>query len=107
MRVGYEAHAPTCTYHPRKQQKSKSKAQQTAQQKQMTEMLLGAPASEALLRARGARNERIRVEIRPKVAEAAEARIKAMREEEKGNDKEDEPAPKKKRVKLQPAWVES
>ena len=104
MRIGNEAHAPTCVYHPRKLQKSK--AQQAAGQAQMTETLLGAPASEALLRARGARNERIRVEIRPKAAEAAEARMKAMREMEKGKEENGEPMTKKKRVKLLPAWEE-
>jgi hypothetical protein len=72
----------------------------------MTENLLGAPASEALLRARGARNERIRVEIRPKAAEAAEARMKAMREAEKEREREGEPVVKKKRTKLIPAWEE-
>jgi hypothetical protein len=72
----------------------------------MTETLLGAPASEALLKARGARNERNRVEIRPKAAEAAEKRMKAMRETENGKEKEDESMTKKKRVKLLPAWEE-
>jgi hypothetical protein len=72
----------------------------------MTETLLGGPASEALLRARDARNERVRVEIRPKAAEAAEARMKAMQEAEKGKEREGEPTKKKHRVKLLPAWEE-
>lgn len=85
----------------------KSKAQQAAAQVQMAETLLGGPASEALLRARTAKNERVRAELRPKAAEAAEARMKAMREAEKEKAKEGgEPVMKKKHVKLLPAWEE-
>ena len=105
LRMGNEAHAPHCDHHPRKMQKSK--AQQAAAQVQMAETLLGGPASEALLRARTAKNERVRAELRPKAAEAAEARMKAMREAEKEKAKEGgEPVMKKKHVKLLPAWEE-
>jgi hypothetical protein len=104
MRIGEEAHAPTCIYHPRKRQKTK--AQQAAGQAQMTESLLGAPASDALLRARDARNERVRAELRPKALEAAEARMKAERERAKAEDKMESPQTKKRKVRLLPAWEE-
>lgn len=104
MRIGQEAHAPTCDYHPRKLQKSK--AQQAAGQVHMTETLLGGPASEALLRARDARNERVRAELRPKAAEAAEARMKAELERAKEGGKNESPEKKRRRVRLLPAWEE-
>lgn len=104
MRIGDEAHAPTCDYHPRKRQKTK--AQQAAGQVQMTESLLGAPASEALLRARDARNERVRAELRPKALEAAEARMKAERERVREEAKNQTPEMKKRKVRLLPAWEE-
>ena len=103
MRIGPEAHGPTCDYHPRKRQKTK--AQQAAGQAQMTESLLGAPASEALLKAREARNERVRADIRPKALEAAEARMKAERERAK-EDVNQNPDSKKRKVRLLPAWEE-
>jgi hypothetical protein len=103
MRVGEEAHAPTCSYHPRKQ--PKTKAQLAAGEAQMTESLLGAPASEALLRARDARNQRVREELRPKAFEAAEARLKAERERAK-EERKRSPEPKKRKVRLLPAWEE-
>jgi hypothetical protein len=104
LRIGDEAHAPTCSYHPRKV--LKSKAQQAAGQARMTESLLGGRASEALLRAREARNERVRAELRPKALEAAEARMRAERERAKEEGKKEPSEPKKKKVRLLPAWEE-
>jgi hypothetical protein len=100
MRIGAEAHHPTCDYHPRKIRKLPS--QIANNQAQLTETVLGEPASEALLRAREARNQRVRAELRPKTAEAALKRMEEQRErvKEEGGER------KKRKVRLVPAWVE-
>ena len=72
----------------------------------MTESLLGKPASEALLAARGIRNERIRADIRPKALEAAEVRLKAEKAKEEGGIQQYFPEPKKRSIRLLPAWEE-
>jgi len=104
IRLGDTAHAAFCPNHPNFVQKTKKQLE--AAQAKLTETLLGGPASDALLKARGARNERIRADIRPKALEAAEARMKAMREAEKEKGTQGLASPKKKHVKLLPAWEE-
>ncbi len=66
----------------------------------MAHLVHGGPISEALQQAREARNARIRAEVRPLAAEAAERRMKDQmwREKQKGNPK--------KKVKLMSAWEE-
>lgn len=98
-RLGDEAHAATCTYHPRRVQMRRDQKQ--AHQGQLTQLVHGRPVSDTLKRARGARNERIRADIRPKAAEAAEKRRKEM-EQKKEEGQQD----KKRRLHLHPPWEE-
>ena len=76
-----------------------------------TELMGGAPASEALPKAREARNERIRGEIRAKALEAAEARMLAEKKERERKRVEREKSSgiqgsRKRKPKLVPAWEE-
>jgi len=71
------------------------------QQAQIAELVHGGPVSETLERARRERNARIRAELRPLTALAAERRMAENKRqmEEKGE-------PKKRKLKLLPAWEE-
>lgn len=99
-RLGEDAHAPTCRNNPRRVQMRRD--QEQAHQGQLTELVHGGPVSETLQRARGARNERVRAELRPKAAEAAERRMREMEQEKK----EERGTEKKRRLNLHPAWEE-
>ncbi|CZR69112.1 related to RING finger protein Dorfin [Phialocephala subalpina] len=99
-RLGDEAHAPTCMYHPRRVQMRRD--QERKVQGHLTELIHGGPVSETLERARGARNERVRAELRPKAAEAAERRMREMDQQ----NKENKVPEKKRRLNLKPAWEE-
>lgn len=74
MRIGETAHAVTCSYHPNHRQMSRG--QVTARQDQIAELVHGGRVSDALVQARHARNERVKKEVRPLAALAAERRMK-------------------------------
>ncbi len=78
------------------------KEQEQAVQGQLTALVHGGPVSETLEKARGARNERVKAELRPLAAQAAERR---MREMEK-NRKEGKATEKKRRLHLHAPWEE-
>jgi hypothetical protein len=99
-RRGEEAHAPTCTYHPRRVQMRRD--QEQAVQGQLTALVHGGPVSETLERARGARNARVRAELRPLAAQAAERRMREMEQ----NRKEEKGVEKKRRLNLHAPWEE-
>ncbi|KUJ10530.1 uncharacterized protein LY89DRAFT_689742 [Mollisia scopiformis] len=101
-RLGESAHGASCMYNPRRVQMRSGQKQ--AVQGSLTALVHGGPVSDTLEKARGARNERIRTEMRPKVAEAAERRQREMEQQKK---EERGGAPEKKRkLNLQPAWEE-
>ncbi|TVY46806.1 E3 ubiquitin-protein ligase [Lachnellula occidentalis] len=81
MRIGETAHAATCSYHPDRRQMSRS--QVDARQMQMTELVHGGRISDALVQARYARNERVKAEVRPLAALAAERRRREAEERRK------------------------
>lgn len=67
----------------------------------------GGEVSPELTRARDEFRQRRREEMRPKLAEAAEARRKqALEQKRQGSSTAGQPAPKKTKVKLVPAWEE-
>jgi hypothetical protein len=100
-RFGENAHAPTCMYHPRRVQMRKD--QEQAVQGQLTQLVHGGPVSETLERARGARNARVRAELRPLAAQAAERR---MRELEQKQKEEKSIEKKKRKLNLHAPWEE-
>jgi hypothetical protein len=104
-RLGDEAHAPNCMYNPRRANARRDEEQ--AAQGQLTQLVHGGPVSDTLARAREARNQRIRAEMRPRLAEAAEKRAKEAKETERKQKEQDgEAEGKKKRVHLHAPWEE-
>ncbi|KAE9366872.1 hypothetical protein N431DRAFT_384873 [Stipitochalara longipes BDJ] len=100
---GEEAHAPTCIYHPRRVRVRRD--QEQAVQGQLTQLVHGGPVSEALEKARGRRNERVRAELRPLAAQAAERRMREMEKQEK-EKKEKGGEAKRPRLNLHAPWEE-
>lgn len=105
LRVGATAHAVFCIYHPNKV--NLTKTQKEAARRKIMGLVHGGEVSAELARARDELRERRRAEIRPKVAEAAEARRKlAMQQQrENGGGAAGKP-PSKKKVKLVAPWEE-
>jgi hypothetical protein len=99
-RLGEMAHAPTCIYNPKRVQMRKE--QEQVIQGQLTALVHGGPVSETLEKARGARNERVRAELRPLAAQAAERRMREMEQKRK----EEEGVVKKRRLNLHAPWEE-
>ncbi|KAH8780993.1 hypothetical protein F5883DRAFT_405054 [Diaporthe sp. PMI_573] len=108
IRLGPTAHATFCTYHPNKVNLTKS--QQDAARNRIMGLVHGGEVSAELARAREDLRRRRREEIRPKAAEAAEARMRLQREQNKGQKvaqgKDGEPEKKKRKVKLVAPWEE-
>ncbi|KAJ0107653.1 hypothetical protein J7T55_010258 [Diaporthe amygdali] len=105
IRLGPTAHATFCTYHPNKV--NLTKTQQEAARKRIMGLVHGGEVSAELSRAREDLRRRRREEIRPKAAEAAEARLRAQLEQNKGQPQPNGPPEKKKRkVKLFAPWEE-
>lgn len=100
--LGEEAHAPTCVYHPRRVQVRRD--QERAVQSQFTQMVHGGPVSEALERARGQRNERIRAEMRPLAALAAERRMREMEQKKKADPQSEKK--RKRNLNMHAPWEE-
>jgi hypothetical protein len=99
-RFGEEAHAPTCMYHPRRVHARRD--QEQVVQGQLTQLVHGGPVSEALEKARGRRNARVRAELRPLAAQAAERRMREMEQQKKDEKLE----AKKRRLNLHAPWEE-
>ncbi len=78
--------------------------QERAAQGLLTQMVHGGPISEALEQARGRRNERVRAELRPLAAQAAERR---MREMDQQNKEEEKAGSKKRKLNLHAPWEET
>lgn len=108
IRLGPTAHATFCTYHPNKVNLTKS--QQDAARSRIMGLVHGGEVSAELARAREDLRRRRREEIRPKAAEAAEARMRLQKEQNKGRDQaqmeEGPPEKKKRKVKLVAPWEE-
>lgn len=109
IRLGPTAHATFCTYHPNKVNLTKS--QQDAARARIMGLVHGGEVSAELARAREDLRRRRREEIRPKAADAAEARMRLHREQQvksgQGPVRADGPPEKKKRkVKLVAPWEE-
>lgn len=111
LRIGATAHATFCIYHPNKV--NLTKAQQDAARERIMGLVHGGEVSPELTRARDEFRQRRREEMRPKLAEAAEARMKQAQEEQKRQRLLSSPSssggqapPPKRRVKLVPAWEE-
>lgn len=107
LRIGATAHATFCIYHPNKV--NLTKTQQEAARTRIMGLVHGGEVSAELNRARDDFRLRRREEMRPKVAEAAEARRKQMMEQKRqqGLSLTGETPPRKKnKVKLVPAWEE-
>lgn len=100
--IGEEAHAVHCMYHPRRVNMRRD--QERAAQGQLTQMVHGGPISEALEQARGRRNERVRAELRPLAAQAAERR---MREIDQQKKEEEKAGTKKRKLNLHAPWEET
>ncbi|KAI7775480.1 hypothetical protein LA080_006768 [Diaporthe eres] len=106
IRLGPTAHATFCTYHPNKVNLTKS--QQDAARNRIMGLVHGGEVSAELARAREDLRRRRREEIRPKAAEAAEARRRLQKEQDKGQEARADGPPKKKKqkVKLVAPWEE-
>lgn len=109
IRLGPTAHATFCTYHPNKVNLTKS--QQEAARSRIMGLVHGGEVSAELARAREDLRRRRREEIRPKAAEAAEARIRLQqreqnRDQEAVQSKDGQPEKKKRKVKLVAPWEE-
>ncbi|PMD24650.1 hypothetical protein NA56DRAFT_566586 [Hyaloscypha hepaticicola] len=100
--IGEEAHAVHCMYHPRRVNMRRD--QERAAQGQLTQMVHGGPISEALEQARGRRNERVRAELRPLAAQAAERRMREMEQQKK---EEEKTGTKKRKLNLHAPWEET
>ncbi len=121
IRLGGSAHAVTCIYHPDKKQMRRD--QIDAIQDDMMQNVHGG-VSNALTEARKARNERVRKEVMPLAAAAAERRaqeaaaqkkeMEAQKRAAEAKRKADAKAsgqmtweePPKRRPRLLPAWEE-
>lgn len=106
LRLGAIAHATFCIYHPNKV--NLTKTQREAARDKIMGLVHGGEVSAELAKARDELRERRRAEIRPKVAEAAEARRKlAMQQERESRaGRADDKLHKKKKVKLVAPWEE-
>lgn len=106
LRLGAIAHATFCIYHPNKV--NLTKTQKEAARNKIMGLVHGGEVSAELAKARDELRERRRAEIRPKVAEAAEARRKlAMQQErESRGGSADDKLHRKKKVKLIAPWEE-
>lgn len=105
IRHGATAHATFCIYHPNKV--NLTKTQQEAARNRLMGLVHGGEVSAELAKARDVLRERRRAEIRPKVAEAAEARRKlALQEKQKSRAMAADNLPRKKKVKLVAPWEE-
>lgn len=87
-------------YHPRRIQTPRN--QEATVQGQLTQLVHGGPISETLEKARSRRNERVRAELRPLAAQAAERRMREMEQ----NRKEEKGGEKKRRLNLHAPWEE-
>jgi hypothetical protein len=76
--------------------------QERAVQGQLTQLVHGGPVSETLEQARGRRNERVRAELRPLAAQAAERRMREMEQQKK----EEKGGEKKRKLSLHAPWEE-
>lgn len=109
IRLGPTAHATFCIYHPNKVNLTKN--QQERARARIMGLVHGGEVSAELTKARDEFRQRRREEIRPWVAEAAEARRKKAMEQQQQQNGEGAsgtgaPARKKRKVKLVPAWEE-
>lgn len=106
IRLGATAHATFCTYHPNKVNLTKS--QQDAARSRIMGLVHGGEVSAELARAREDLRRRRREEIRPKAAEAAEARMRLQKEQNKNIEAQTDGPPKRKKqkVKLVAPWEE-
>lgn len=104
--LGSTAHATFCIYHPNKVDITKD--QREAARNRILGLVHGGEISAELTKARDELRERRRVAMRPKVAEAAEARRKAAkRQQEESNDTAGGSTPnKKQKVTLVAPWEE-
>jgi len=102
IRIGPTAHASTCSYHPNRVQLRRD--QLDAGQNRMMQLVHGGEVSEALAEAREELRRKRREMLRPLAAKAAEERMKKAAVEQK--DMVPVEAPKKKKIKLLPAWEE-
>ncbi|KAJ4422344.1 hypothetical protein N0V82_002998 [Gnomoniopsis sp. IMI 355080] len=104
---GATAHATFCIYHPNKVNLTKS--QQDAARTRILGLVHGGEVSDELTRARDEFRQRRREEMRPKIAEAAEARMKLTLEQKRQQSLSltaETPPRKRNKVKLVPAWEE-
>lgn len=107
MRIGSYAHGIFCIYHPNSV--NMTQAQKDAEQERIMGLVHGGEVSPELAKARDAFRERRRAEMRPKMAEAAEARTKQALEQKKRHvpsPRAGQATPKKPKVKLVAAWEE-
>lgn len=105
LRIGATAHATFCIYHPNKV--SLTQTQQDAARARIMGLVHGGEVSAELTRARDEFRQRRREEMRPKLAEAAEARVKLEQQKRQNLASAGEAPPRKKsKVKLVPAWEE-
>lgn len=108
LRIGNTAHATFCIYHPNKV--NLTKAQQERARSRIMGLVHGGEVSAELTMARDEFRQRRREEMRPKVAEAAEARrMKALEQQKRDGEGEKtgvSPTKKKRKVKLVAPWEE-
>lgn len=107
LRIGATAHATFCIYHPNKV--NLTKTQQEAARARIMGLVHGGEVSAELSRARDEFRQRRREEMRPKLAEAAEARRNQMLEQKRQQSLSSTgptPPRKKNKVKLLPPWEE-
>lgn len=106
LRIGNTAHATFCTHHPNKV--NLTKAQQERARSRIMGLVHGGEVSAELARARDDFRQKRREEMRPKVAEAAEARrIMALAQKRReGETSSPLPSIKKRKVKLVAPWEE-
>lgn len=107
LRIGATAHATFCIYHPNKV--NLTKTQQEAARARIMGLVHGGEVSAELSRARDEFRQRRREEMRPKLAEAAEARRNQMLEQKRQQSLSstgETPPRKKNKVKLLPPWQE-
>lgn len=106
LRLGAIAHATFCIYHPNKV--NLTKTQKEAAREKIMGLVHGGEVSAELARARDELRERRRAEMRPKVAEAAEARRKLAMQQQRGSGggSAADQLHKRKKVKLVAPWEE-
>ncbi|CAN8104598.1 unnamed protein product [Discula destructiva] len=109
LRIGATAHSTFCIYHPNKV--NLTKTQRDAARDRIMGLVHGGEVSPELTRARDEFRQRRREEMRPKLAEAAEARMKQQHEQQQQKRQgsfaaNGQARPKKTKFKLMPAWEE-